>query len=187
MALLLPGEERRTKGLGSQLLAKNKLSLYKILNAKNNYVPKKRPDVAEKFAVGPGKSLKPLSRKDLSDGQITPMGRLMSLLPMDLSMTRLVMFGYCFGFLEEAVIIACGMHQQGFFSDEHSLVDDDYGQLQVPFTNILSYLYIFKCELIEFQNISIIIRVIKTLINGESVFKPDGTGLEVQIPTISRF
>ena len=55
---------------------------------------------------------------------------------MDLSMTRLVMFGYCFGFLEEAVIIACGMHQQGFFSDEHSLVDDDYGQLQVPFTNV---------------------------------------------------
>ena len=60
---------------------------------------------------------------------------------MDLSMTRLVMFGYCFGFLEEAVIIACGMHQQGFFSDEHSLVDDDYGQLQVPFTNVLLNVY----------------------------------------------
>ena len=106
---------------------------------------------------------------------------------MDLSMTRLVMFGYCFGFLEEAVIIACGMHQQGFFSDEHSLVDDDYGQLQVPFKNVFLNLYIFKCDLINFQNISIILRVTKILIIGESVFKPVGTGLEVQTPTILRF
>ena len=83
------------------------------------------------------------------------------------------------------------MHQQGFFSDEHTLVDDDYGQLQVPFTNVLLYLpipvYIFKCDLIQFQNIAIIIRVSKIIIIGESVFKLDGTGLEVQIQTILRF
>ena len=74
--------------------------------------------------------MKPLTEKDLVDGELTPLGSLMCLLPMDFSMSRLVMMGYCFGFLEEAVIIACGMHQQGFFSEETVLADDECGQLQ---------------------------------------------------------
>lgn len=44
------------------------------------------------------------------DGDLTYVGRLMSALPVDVRVTRLIVFGYCFGVLEECVIIGEWRH-----------------------------------------------------------------------------
>ena len=59
-----------------------------------------------------------LTLDDLKDGKLTHLGKLMNLLPMDFAQTRLIYFGYVFGFLEEAVIMACGVQQGGFWAED---------------------------------------------------------------------
>lgn len=39
------------------------------------------------------------------DGDLTYLGRVMSNLPIDVRSTRLIIFGYCFGVLEESLIM----------------------------------------------------------------------------------
>lgn len=41
----------------------------------------------------------------IDDGDITYMGRIMAFLPLDVRLTRLIMLGYVFSALEEAIII----------------------------------------------------------------------------------
>ena len=41
-----------------------------------------------------------LKETDLKDGRLTPMGRLMAALPLDLNLSRMVYFGCCLGLAE---------------------------------------------------------------------------------------
>ena len=60
----------------------------------------------------------PLTERDIDDGQITALGKLMNSLPLDFSSIRLIYFGYVFGYLTEAIIMAAAMSQQGFWLDD---------------------------------------------------------------------
>ncbi|XP_058836204.1 probable ATP-dependent RNA helicase spindle-E [Topomyia yanbarensis] len=49
------------------------------------------------------------------DGDLTCLGRVMAKLPIDLRMSKLIMLGYVFSVLEEAIIIAAGMNSKNIF------------------------------------------------------------------------
>ncbi|XP_031619138.1 probable ATP-dependent RNA helicase spindle-E [Contarinia nasturtii] len=49
------------------------------------------------------------------DGDLTNLGRIMSNLPVDVRSARLIVFGYCFGVLEEAIIMAAGLTSKSIF------------------------------------------------------------------------
>lgn len=51
-----------------------------------------------------------------SDGDLTYMGRIMAKLPLDVKMTKLIVFGYIFGCLDECVIMAAAMTVRSLFS-----------------------------------------------------------------------
>lgn len=44
------------------------------------------------------------------DGDLTFVGRIMADLPIDIKISRLIMFGYCFGVVEECLVIGECMH-----------------------------------------------------------------------------
>lgn len=44
------------------------------------------------------------------DGDITFMGRIMCDLPLDVRLTKLIIFGYCFSVLKECIIIGNNLH-----------------------------------------------------------------------------
>uniref|UniRef100_A0A182RT96 Probable ATP-dependent RNA helicase spindle-E n=1 Tax=Anopheles funestus TaxID=62324 RepID=A0A182RT96_ANOFN len=52
---------------------------------------------------------------DAQDGDITYLGQLMSQLPLDIHLAKLVVLGYVFSVLEEAIIIAAGMNVKNVF------------------------------------------------------------------------
>ena len=70
-----------------------------------------------------------LKETDLKDGRLTPMGRLMAALPLDLNLSRMVYFGCCMGLAEEAIIIAActetqiwlDFHRDAFSHEETAL------------------------------------------------------------------
>ena len=51
----------------------------------------------------------------MSDGDLTQLGLLMNLLPLNHACTRLIYFGYMLGLSYEAIIIACCMNVQNFW------------------------------------------------------------------------
>lgn len=53
------------------------------------------------------------------DGDITFLGRLMDLLPIDVRATKLIVLGYLFGVCEECLIIAAGITVQKIFTTDH--------------------------------------------------------------------
>ena len=57
-------------------------------------------------------TLKKLNNLDLKDGELTPMGRLMSCLPLELPLSRMIYIGSCMGLAEEAIIIAATSETQ---------------------------------------------------------------------------
>ncbi|XP_058117846.1 probable ATP-dependent RNA helicase spindle-E [Anopheles ziemanni] len=52
---------------------------------------------------------------DPFDGDLTYMGKLMSHLPIDLSLAKLIVLGYVFSVLQESIIIAAGMNVKNIF------------------------------------------------------------------------
>lgn len=54
------------------------------------------------------------SEESPSDGEITLIGRVMANLPLDVRLTRLIIFGYFFSMLDDCIII--GMEYQFYFS-----------------------------------------------------------------------
>ncbi|XP_017053534.1 probable ATP-dependent RNA helicase spindle-E [Drosophila ficusphila] len=52
------------------------------------------------------------------DGDITFWGTIMSRLPLDPRLSRLIILGYAFNLLEEAIIIAAGLSMRGLYLDE---------------------------------------------------------------------
>ena len=70
-----------------------------------------------------------LKETDLKDGKLTPMGRLMAALPLDLNLSRMVYLGCCMGLAEEAIIIAActetsiwlDFHRDAFSHEETAL------------------------------------------------------------------
>ncbi|XP_035894667.1 probable ATP-dependent RNA helicase spindle-E [Anopheles stephensi] len=52
---------------------------------------------------------------DVQDGDITYLGQLMSQIPVDITLAKLVVLGYVFSVLEEAIIIAAGMNVKNVF------------------------------------------------------------------------
>uniref|UniRef100_A0A182T323 Probable ATP-dependent RNA helicase spindle-E n=1 Tax=Anopheles maculatus TaxID=74869 RepID=A0A182T323_9DIPT len=58
---------------------------------------------------------------DVQDGDITYLGQLMSQIPVDISLAKLVVLGYVFSVLEEAIIIAAGMNVKNVFCTMRSV------------------------------------------------------------------
>ncbi|XP_050083849.1 probable ATP-dependent RNA helicase spindle-E [Anopheles aquasalis] len=54
------------------------------------------------------------------DGDMTYLGRVMAQLPMDLPFSKLVVLGYVFSVLPEAIIIAAGMSAKNIFSNQRN-------------------------------------------------------------------
>lgn len=52
------------------------------------------------------------------DGDITFLGKLMALLPLDVHLTKMVAFGYVFSVLDESIIIAAGLNLKSIFRQE---------------------------------------------------------------------
>ncbi|XP_072929910.1 probable ATP-dependent RNA helicase spindle-E isoform X2 [Epargyreus clarus] len=50
------------------------------------------------------------------DGELTRLGRVMAMLPLDVRVSKLIMLGYIFGILEESVIMAAAMSVKNVFS-----------------------------------------------------------------------
>uniref|UniRef100_A0A182QQ54 Probable ATP-dependent RNA helicase spindle-E n=1 Tax=Anopheles farauti TaxID=69004 RepID=A0A182QQ54_9DIPT len=58
---------------------------------------------------------------DPQDGDLTYLGQLMGLLPLDLHLAKLVVLGYVFSVLDEAIIIAAGMNVKNIFRSLRSV------------------------------------------------------------------
>uniref|UniRef100_A0A182P258 Probable ATP-dependent RNA helicase spindle-E n=1 Tax=Anopheles epiroticus TaxID=199890 RepID=A0A182P258_9DIPT len=58
---------------------------------------------------------------DLQDGDITYLGHLMSKLPLDVHLAKLVILGYVYSVLEETIIIAAGMNVKNIFYQLRSI------------------------------------------------------------------
>ncbi|XP_061384451.1 probable ATP-dependent RNA helicase spindle-E [Danaus plexippus] len=52
----------------------------------------------------------------VSDGDITHLGRIMAKLPLDVRVSKLILLGYIYGCLEEAVVMAAGLSVKNVFS-----------------------------------------------------------------------
>ena len=52
------------------------------------------------------------------DGDLTFVGLVMSDIPLDVHLTKLILMGHVFGFLEEAIIMACALNRQSIFLRE---------------------------------------------------------------------
>ncbi len=55
----------------------------------------------------------------MDDGDLTYAGRIMHDLPVDLKLSKLILFGHVFGRTREAVIVAAALSLGGFFSNYH--------------------------------------------------------------------
>jgi ATP-dependent RNA helicase TDRD9 len=61
-----------------------------------------------------------------SDGKLTYVGRIMSALPLDVRVTKLVILGYVYSVLDEAIIIAAGLTIKSIFRNSFCDKLDDY-------------------------------------------------------------
>ena len=74
-----------------------------------------------------------LNSLDLKDGELTPMGRLMSCLPLHLALSRMIYLGSCMGLAEEAIIMAATSETQiwkDFHRDQFLLDQNALGSVQ---------------------------------------------------------
>uniref|UniRef100_A0A1A9W595 Probable ATP-dependent RNA helicase spindle-E n=1 Tax=Glossina brevipalpis TaxID=37001 RepID=A0A1A9W595_9MUSC len=55
----------------------------------------------------------------IDDGDISFVGRVMAMMPLDVRLTRLIILGWVFGALEESIIIAAGLSVRSIFSTQH--------------------------------------------------------------------
>ena len=53
------------------------------------------------------------------DGDLSYLGRIMSSLPMDVHLSKLVMLGYVFNVLEECIIMAAGLASENIFTSPY--------------------------------------------------------------------
>lgn len=58
---------------------------------------------------------------DQLDGDMTYLGRIMSRLPLDIRISKLIILGYIFSVLDEAVIIGAGMNVKNIFLNQNSV------------------------------------------------------------------
>lgn len=65
-----------------------------------------------------------LTSEDLKDGELTPFGRLLNLLPLDRSCVRLIQLGYMTGLVFESIIIAACTSVGAFWNYNRDVVDD---------------------------------------------------------------
>ncbi|KAH8288798.1 hypothetical protein KR054_009748 [Drosophila jambulina] len=90
------------------------------------------------------------------DGDITFWGTIMSRLPVDTRLSRLIIFGYIFNLLDEAIIIAAGLSVRGLYTDPgrrhhfesfwmHYIFADDSGSDLVAIWRIYMT-YLNMCE-----------------------------------------
>lgn len=63
-----------------------------------------------------------------NDGKLTYVGQIMSKLPLDVRLSKLIIVGSLFSMLDEAIIIATGLNVQNIFRNSHRLNLDDYNQ-----------------------------------------------------------
>lgn len=54
------------------------------------------------------------------DGDLTYLGRVASALPLDIRVSRLIVFGHCFSVLEECIIIGAGLNVKSIFNSPFS-------------------------------------------------------------------
>lgn len=76
-----------------------------------------------------GALLKTISGKYVTyDGDLTFIGRVMAALPIDIRLTRLIIFGYMFSILEETIIIAAGLNVKNIFNYPNKRLLQAYAQ-----------------------------------------------------------
>ncbi|XP_050536688.1 ATP-dependent RNA helicase TDRD9 [Daktulosphaira vitifoliae] len=90
------------------------------------------------------------------DGDITFMGKVMSVLPLEPPMSKLIYFGYIFNIMNEAIIMACGLSVKSIFSQPFKKQLDGYTQKLTWANNSCSdpiaYIMPFKVWLHEKPN-----------------------------------
>lgn len=65
---------------------------------------------------------------DYEDGELTYLGRVMSILPVDARISKFITLGYIFGVLKEAVIIGAGLNLKSIFTMSHHRQLECYSQ-----------------------------------------------------------
>lgn len=60
------------------------------------------------------------------DGELTYMGKIMSYLPLDCQLTKLILFGYMFSVLDDIIIIAAGLSIKSVFQTHFDRKLEDY-------------------------------------------------------------
>jgi ATP-dependent RNA helicase TDRD9 len=61
-----------------------------------------------------------------NDGKLTYVGRIMAALPLDVRVSKLIILGYVFSVLDEAIIIAAGLNNKSIFRNNFHQKLDDY-------------------------------------------------------------
>lgn len=72
---------------------------------------------------------------DSQDGDITMIGRVMQTLPIDVSLSKLIVLGYMFSVLDEAIIIAAGLSTRGIFLKHAEMTLETY-EKQLQWANV---------------------------------------------------
>lgn len=70
-----------------------------------------------------------LSKSDIfysDDGELTYVGKMMANLPIDVRLTKLIIIGYMFSVLEEAIIVAAGLNIKSIFQTRFNKKLEDY-------------------------------------------------------------
>ncbi|GFY41720.1 ATP-dependent RNA helicase TDRD9 [Trichonephila inaurata madagascariensis] len=82
------------------------------------------------------------------DGDLTFVGRVMAHLPLDVKLSKLIIFGYVFHCLEECIIIAASLSLQSFFARPFQKTLDAYKSRRAwaddTFSDCLSYLNAYR-------------------------------------------
>lgn len=80
-----------------------------------------------------------------SDGKLTYLGRIMATLPLDVRVSKLIILGYTFSLLDEAIIIAAGLNVKSIFSVRH------HDKLEIYY-NKLKWAAGSNCDMIAILN-----------------------------------
>ncbi|XP_076315104.1 ATP-dependent RNA helicase TDRD9-like [Tachypleus tridentatus] len=101
------------------------------------------------------------------DGDLTFIGSVMALLPLDVRLSRLIMLGHVFGCLRECIIIAASLHLKSFFSKPFGKLLEAYKSRLAwadgSFSDCLAFLKAY--------NVSIMPGSIHSCINYQLYFK----------------
>ena len=60
----------------------------------------------------------PIKGEAEGDGDLTPLGHLMTIMPLEIEVTRMLYYAYLFGFTYEGIILAAGISQEGFWLED---------------------------------------------------------------------